>query len=235
MTGTTQTSEVGPAGDKRGAMLQKSPSRKGAIALVTVVVALVLAPTLWGVHVALKLSRSPVSSVRPHYYEVALEEVLELQALALSEAEAGHEAFFVTHIGCAAPPVWRDPRVLENFKRMLEAGVEITIFAGLTGNKGHSLPSPDWPYELRDKLMETMKLKQEEVGGFYHLLKNELYNHSIVAGSARRAKAYIASHEETNIYPATYFTVTDNEACQEWKRNLIEKAKTLAKPKEDPS
>jgi len=228
MTETTQTPESGPANSERDVAVaqQKSRSRWTAIVLLSLVIALVVLPTLWAVHVALELSRVPVTFVRPHDYETALEQVLALQALALSEAEADPPAFFVSHIGCAAPLVWQNKDVLENFKRMRAAGVEVTLLVGRKGNRGQPLPSPGWPYEFRDELMATLDLDEHGVDEFLHIRQRELYNYSVVAGSERRSWAYIASHEEKSIYPTTYFIVKDNEACQEWKRYLLAKVLT---------
>lgn len=229
-----EPTEPPSVGDEHKGARQKTRSRKKAIAFVTILAALVILPILWGVYFAVKLSRAPVTLARPHNYEAALEEVLELQVLALSEAEAGRPAFFVSHVGCAAPPVWQDQAVLENFKRMRAAGVEVTLLGGRKGYQGEPLPSPTWPKEFQEKLMVTLALDQEGVDAFFHLRERELYNHSIVAGSAQRSQAYIASHEETNIYPRTYVVVKDYEACQEWKKNLLTKAQTPDKPTSPP-
>ena len=211
----------------------KTPSRKGLIALA-IALALVGLPTAWAVHVAIQLSRAPVSLVRPHDYAAALDEVLKLQALALSEAKAGEAAFFVSHIGCASPPVWQNKDVLENFKRMRAARVEVTLLGGRKGYEGEPLPSPAWPYEFHEALMATLDLDKQGVDAFFHIREREQYNHSVVAGSERRARAYIASHGEKDIFPTTYFIVKDNEACQEWKRNLLAKLLTPDKPTSPP-
>jgi len=233
MTETQQISRAGPDADARGATLHKSRSKKGTIVLLGVIIALVVLPTLWGARVALQLSRAPVSLVRPHDYEAALEQLLELQALALSEAEVGHKAFFVAYIGCAVPRVWQNKIVLENFKRMREKGVEVMLVGGRKGYQGEPLSSPAWPFEFHGKLMETLDLDKEGVDKFLRIREKGQYNYSLVAGSDQRVRAYIASHEEKNIYPTSYFTVTDTEVCQEWKRNLLKKALTEDNPRED--
>jgi len=155
-------------------------------------------------------------------------EVLKLQQLAISEARARRPAFFVAHVGCAAPPVWQNREVLKNFNRMHRAGVKISLSAGLANNNGEPIPSVAWPMELRDKLMQSMDLRQQEVDTIFWVLPKKLRNHSVAAGSEQHSRIYIASHEEKNIYPTSYFTVDGNkadgsEACQEWKNYLLAK------------
>jgi hypothetical protein len=184
--------------------------------LPSIVIASVVLPTLWGGYLYVQLLRSPISLPQPHDYDAALSQVLELQQLALSEAEAGHPAYFVTHVGCATPRVWQDERLLQNFKHMVDAGVDVKLLAGLTTNKGNPLPSPDWPRQF------DAKLKKLGIAGILYMRERELWNHSAVAGSVRRAQAYITSHEKMEIYPTTYITVRDNEACEEWRKYLVE-------------
>jgi len=202
------------AGGERKAA--RAGRRVASFALVIIAIASVAGPTLWAGYLSVKLLWAPVSLPQAHDYEAALSQVFELQRLAISEAEAGEQAFFTAHVGCAAPPVWQDERVLENFKRMvLDLGVEVKLLTGLTSSKGNPLLSPNWPYELE------AKLKDHGVTGIVHKLPKELWNYSIVAGSKRRSQAYITSHEEMDIYPTTYITVHDNESCQEWKNYLM--------------
>ena len=103
---------------------------------------------------------------------------------------------------------------------MLKAGVEVTLLGGRKGYHGEPLSSAEWPKQFGDKLIKTMNLKRQELDVSCHKLPKELWNHSIVADSERRSRAYITSHKEKNIYPATYSRVRDNKACQEWKRDF---------------
>lgn len=229
MTATPQTPDHLCAGDKQNADGDsakhkpggdKAPSRAkriGFAIFVIVAVASVAVPTVWAVCLSVKLLSLPVSVPRPHDYEAALENLLELQELAISEAEAGHAAFFVAHTGCATPDVWQDKHVLKNFERMRELGVELKLLVGRTNNKGQTLPDPKWPDQF------LAKLDDSGVADTLEVLPRELYCHSIVAGSERKARAYITSHEEMNIYPTTYYTVGDNDACQQWKAYLTDK------------
>ena len=172
----SQTSECRSSSGAQEAPHQKMRSRRKAIAFVSIVIASVSVPTLWGLYGSLQLYRAPVSLARPHDYEAALDNVLELQTLALSEAEAGRLAFFAAHVGCAAPPVWQNQRVFENFKLMRAKGVELTLLVGLTSNKGEPHPSAEWPNQLGEKLMKTMNLTQKELDAFYYRLPQELWN-----------------------------------------------------------
>ena len=206
-------------GDKQNPGGQKIRSRKKRIGFAIFVIAAVGSvgvPTVWAVWLSVRLLCLPVSIPQPNDYEATLDNVLELQALAISEAEAGHAAFFVAHTGCATPDVWQDERVLNNFERMRELGVEVKLLVGSKNNKGQTLPNPDWPKQF------LAKLDEHGVADTLELLPRELWCHSIVAGSERKARAYITSHEELNIYPTRYFIVRDNQACQEWKNYLID-------------
>ena len=117
------------SGEKKagGRKIPSGKKKKKWIVFVGIVVLLIVGPALWAGYVSLQFSRAPATLPKPHDHEVALSNILELQALPLSEAEAGRPAFFVTYIGCAVPPVWHNVRVLQNFKRMREEGVEVTL------------------------------------------------------------------------------------------------------------
>ena len=181
---------------------------------VIVLALVVVAPALWAGYLYVQLLRAPVTLPQPHDHQVALRNILELQALALSEREAGEPAFFVSHIGCASPPVWQDERVLANLKRMVTAGVDVKLIGGLAGHKGEDLPSADWPKQFK------AKLKELGIAGILRIRDRELPNHSAVASSARRALAYICISEKKYIYPTKYFRVRDKEGCQQWKEYL---------------
>ncbi len=176
---------AGADGDKHKSSGNKTPSRKGLFALVIIAVASVAVPTVWAGYLSLQLLWAPVSLPQPHNYEAALSEILELQRLAISEAKPGEAASFVTHVGCAAPAVWQDEGVLENVKRMVEAGVDVKLLAGRTSNAGNALPYPEWPNQLQAKLNEL------EIAGILHMRDRELPKYSVVVGSVRHPLACI--------------------------------------------
>jgi len=169
------------------------------------------------VHVSLQLYRVPVTLPQPHDHEVALSNILELQGLALSEVKAGRLAFFVSHIGCASPPVWQDDRVLQNLKRMVDAKVDVKLIGGLTGHDGEVLLSAHWPGEFEAELTKL------GIADILHLYKRELPNYSAVAGSGHRRFAYICIAEKENIYPTKYFRMRDNKGCEQWEKYLVMK------------
>ena len=176
----------------------------------------------WGGVLCYDLARAPVSNVRHHDYAVALANVLDLQALALREAQRGEPSFFVGHIGCAAPNVWQNPKVLANLKQMVEAGVELKLIAGEAGPKeGQVRPKGmvKWLDELEDKLKD-LGIDPKVI---LLRLPRELPSHSLVAGSARRARGYITSPEADDNYPSLCFTVREQELSQVWKNYLISK------------
>ena len=185
---------------------------------VIILGASILAPTWWiwansGHHVTFE---------GPHDYAAALSNVLTLQQLAISEAETGRPAYFSGHIGCAAPPVWQNDSVLQNFTRMSELDVVVTLVAGGKGFKNDPLPSPNWPGHFGERLAKAMKLTTPaQLYAVYRVMPKELWNHSLVAGSEGNSSAYIASHEKMNIYPTNYFTVSDDKACQEWRAYIL--------------
>lgn len=195
--------------------------------LVAIVVVLLVGPAVWAGYVYLKLLRAPVTLPQPHDHQAALRNILELQALALTEAEAGRPAYFVSHIGCASPPVWHDERVLQNLRRMVDARVEVKLIGGLAGHRGEPLPSAEWPTQFKDKL------KDLGIASILRMRKRELPNHSAVASSGRRALAYICISEERYIYPTKYFKVRDNEACQQWKNYLLRQFQVQETPAGD--
>lgn len=233
MTGKLESAEASPAQDKQNADGddakpkpggQKTRSGKKLITWVSIVVLLVVAPGSWAAYVYLTLSWASVTLPQPHDHKAALSNVLELQDLALSEAQAGRQTFFYSHIGCASPPVWQNDRLLQNLKRMVMARVDVKLIGGLAGYMGEALPSPEWPMQFEAKLRDL------GIDDVLLLRAKELRNHSAVAGSARRTLAYICLSEERYVYPTKYFRVRDNEACGQWKQHLLRKMQETQEP-----
>lgn len=212
---TPQTPERPWAGAEQKPGAQKITSRKKGIASLSIAAASVVVLVVLAWEYNADLLGPPFAVAGPYDFKAARSNVLELQRLALSEAEAGREAFFVSHIGCAAPPVWQDQRVLQNFKRMVEQGVEVKLIVGRSGTRGEPRAAA-WPQQF------AAKLDAEGLEGVaYYMLPKALPNHSVVAGSSQRSLAYICSREADDIYPTNYFRVQNRRVCEEWKKHLL--------------
>ena len=188
--------------------------------IIIAVIVMVGLPTLWGVHVSMQLSQATVSMIRPHDYEDSLEQVISSSNL-IKEDRVGYNAFFYAHIGYAHSMVWQDPRVLENFKRMYQSGVDIKITASSKGYNNESSPCKKWTEEFGDCLVKVLDIEQEELKNIYRIIPNKLRNCSVVSGSDKHSEAYITSHEDMNIYSTSYFKVRDQDGCKEWKNYLL--------------
>jgi len=195
-----------PPGKQRG---------KRAFPAAVVIAPLLMGIATWGAFTFFGLLRAPVSVPRPHDYEAALQNVLRLQDLAVSEAERGEKAFFVSHIGCSTPEVWQDTRFLENVKRMDENGVDVKLIMGLTGSSGQRHRT-NWPEYFAKRLDEDGVRP-----GDYAIKDRELPCHSVVAGSMRNPRAYICLPRGDNIYPTEYLIITHPTVCLEWKQYLL--------------
>ena len=216
------------ATDRASEGFRRRAGRVRRATLMSIIVALVLAGVLLVVVVSADLFTPMVTVMRRHDYETALSNVLELQALALSEAKAGQRAFFVAHTGCANPLVWQNARVLENFEHMVAERVEVKLIAGSSGNAGEALPT-NWPEQF------AAKLKERGLDGVgYTIRPRELRNHSVVAGSERRRVAYICLHQEDSIYPTNYFIIRDEKVCKQWYKYLLRMFRTADKPPTRP-
>jgi hypothetical protein len=181
---------------------------------------------VWGGILCYDLTRDPVINAQRHDYAVALANVLDLQALALREAQRGERSYFAAHIGCGAPDVWQNPKVLANFKAMIKAGVEINLLAGLSGGNGQL--HPKGMVKWLDELEEKLKTAGLDPRGFVRL-PQELPAHSLVAGSARHARGYITSPEPEDHYPAVCFMVRDKELIEQWRAYLLSKSRASSK------
>ncbi len=140
------------------------------------------------------------------FYESAQAPVSAPSALVLSEAARGERVFFMGYIGCPAPDVWQNRQVLENLKLMVEKGVEVKLI-------GSRRPFAHWSDQFVAKLLEY-----GIDPGIYTI--GEMPNYSVVAGSNRRARAYICMSQADNRYPTRYFLVRSNELSLAWKNYL---------------
>ena len=182
---------------------------------VLVGIAVTLGLAVWAGYVFYDLARAPLSVPRPHSYDAARQNILELQEHALSEAARGEKAFFISHVGCAAPAVWQDPRVVDNLKRMRDAGVDVKLVMGIAG-AGGEVHATNWSQQFAQNLAER------GLGpGTYAVRERELPCHSAVAGSERSPRAYIALPQKDDTYPTQYITTTDAGVCLEWKDYLV--------------
>ena len=225
---TAQTPEHRRPGGEQKQSGRKSMSRKRVIGLAGIGGAFVVVIALFALEYTADLLRPPFAVERPYDFKAARSNLLELQALALSEAKAGRPSFFYSHIGCAAPPVWQDHDVLQNFKRMVDQGVEVKLIVGQAGTRGEPRAG-DWPQQFADELG---KHGLEDVR--YCLLPKALPNHSVVAGSSQYSLAYICLRQADDIYPTEYIRVQNRRVCKEWKKYLLSEFLAVHGPSSRP-